>query len=1266
MIKKYILPILAVLILTFGIAKAQTIPTVSQWFANTVGQFLYPVNSAYNVQIPAQAGTGGCAYFDTSGNLLGGATCSGGGGSGASTTINGLQPSNGVFVFATGTATGLNLNITTSSPRTLTFTPQLQNGFTIPLSASTTQWSNLVNSPTWLVGNGVIYNATSTNNVGIGTSTPGNKLTVIQTTTGNDATGLLIDGTGNAANADISLNRGSISAGESNVDFNTLGSEQWQLGLQNNSSNDFELWDGSDNPAFTINHSTLDAAFGTTTASAELTVQNESGTTPGFNVLSSAGANIFSVTASNNVQVATLTASSLVKTDANSNLQSVTLGTNLSFSGNTLNATGGGGGTPGGVSGQVQYNNAGAFAGISTGAQGQFLEQTTNSSLGFAAPFGAVTIGGTGSGAMYTSATTSIDTAYNAALTAIAAAGTGTPSTLYLLPGTYISAGNIQIYNVHDITFTGDAGATIFFSSTTGNSAFRVSTSSNITIKGMHLDGSLQAIGSFGRDRLIGTNGAVINLSINNNTLSNCNQFCIFLNNQLPNSSTTDISIDHNFLYAYGGQDAIGGGINTTNVGEENSNFSITNNYIYQTRSPGNNDYNCIDIVPFDGFTVTGNWCWGQIFMGSEKQPHTTSIVSDNHIFPPLVSGGANAADAELAVIDSCNDCSITSAATQTPFALIMNDNIITNGKIYMLASSTNPFQDIQMNSNIIETATTTMVHNGTAGACIDLTYIINSNFTGNNCHSSNLGVSTGLLLAGTDSNLTFTSNTFNGFATGFNGNGQNNIRNVFPTYLNNTTNEVTNNATINFNNNGGLGIFTSTTTVLGVTIRSGEGGGSLEIGGDVNTENSMSSSIRKISRIVEPDWAGDSTKVIELSGDINSTTTNNLYFGGAIGSSNYAMTGLHFLTGLTSTTTAGTEQMTILNNGFVGIGSTSPNSNLVIQGTGGATQPLLTVATNTNVSLFQVTAGGNVNIATLTTASLVKTDAGDNLQSVILGTNLSFSGNTLNATGGGGGTISTSTNAIIGHEADWTGSATLGNGAWLDNGTVAGFNATSSTIGVNIQGTAGTNTIFNIASSSGTSILAVSPLSYIGIGSSSPTTNLVVEGIANQTNNILTVASSSGASLVTIGVATTNGQQLSVNSSTTVNSVVYIGGSTNNPTFPLFTVASSSGLTYLQVDQWGHKITGGASPTCGTGCTSVTGDDSTFRAITGTGVTSVTVNFAHTYTTTPVCISADESGGTTVSDASSTPSSVTMNLSASLTTKSLAVICQVSQNFQN
>ena len=119
---------------------------------------------------------------------------------------------------------------------------------------------------------------------------------------------------------------------------------------------------------------------------------------------------------------------------------------------------------------------------------------------------------------------------------------------------------------------------------------------------------------------------------------------------------------------------------------------------------------------------------------------------------------------------------------------------------------------------------------------------------------------------------------------------------------------------------------------------------------------------------------------------------------------------------------------------------------------------------------------------------------------------------------GGGGGSIATSTDAQIGKVAVWTGQATLGNSLLFDNGTVAGVNATSSTITFNLQGTAGANDIFNVSSSTGISVLRVTNNQRVGIGSTSPTATLVVQGTSTApTLPVFAVASSTNTQLFTV-----------------------------------------------------------------------------------------------------------------------------------------------------
>jgi hypothetical protein len=141
---------------------------------------------------------------------------------------------------------------------------------------------------------------------------------------------------------------------------------------------------------------------GTATPGARLQVNGSgltSGTT-GLSVKDSGGTDNFTV-ADNGATfvrgVLTISGSSasnsatLMGRTSTGEVTSVTLGTNLSFSGNTLNATGGG--TPAGSTGEVQFNNAGSF-----GASSNFNWDNTNSRLGIrtATPGASLQINGAG------------------------------------------------------------------------------------------------------------------------------------------------------------------------------------------------------------------------------------------------------------------------------------------------------------------------------------------------------------------------------------------------------------------------------------------------------------------------------------------------------------------------------------------------------------------------------------------------------------------------------------------------------------------------------------------------------------------------------------------------------------------------------------------------------------------------------------------------------------------------------------------------------
>lgn len=119
-------------------------------------------------------------------------------------------------------------------------------------------------------------------------------------------------------------------------------------------------------------------------------------------------------------------------------------------------------------------------------------------------------------------------------------------------------------------------------------------------------------------------------------------------------------------------------------------------------------------------------------------------------------------------------------------------------------------------------------------------------------------------------------------------------------------------------------------------------------------------------------------------------------------------------------------------------------------------------------------------------------------------------------------------------------------------------------------------------------------------------------------------------------------------------------------------TLASFDDIQFIQflpyhvmtIDQVGHVITGGPSPSCGTGCASVTGDDRTMFVTVGTTVTSATINFANTYTKTPACFAEETGSGLdSAIGASTTPSTITLAFPVA-SAKVYQIVCQISNNF--
>jgi len=164
----------------------------------------------------------------------------------------------------------------------------------------------------------------------------------------------------------------------------------------------------------------------------------------------------------------------------------------------------------------------------------------------------------------------------------------------------------------------------------------------------------------------------------------------------------------------------------------------------------------------------------------------------------------------------------------------------------------------------------------------------------------------------------------------------------------------------------------------------------------------------------------------------------------------------------------------------------------------------------------------------------------------------------------GGSSSITTSTPAQIGKVAVWTGLATLGNGSLWDNGTVAGVNATSSTVAFNIQGTSAIDP-FQVGTSTNTSMLIVKGnTGNVGIGTSTPPYTLTISK-TNSTNAV-------GSSALVIDNPGGTASLLSFNFAGSTKSWLRTDNNGN------MVFNASSGNFYLNADQGGASTVNSAA----------------------------------------------------------------------------------------
>ena len=238
-----------------------------------------------------------------------------------------------------------------------------------------------------------------------------------------------------------------------------------------------------------------------------------------------------------------------------------------------------------------------------------------------------------------------------------------------------------------------------------------------------------------------------------------------------------------------------------------------------------------------------------------------------------------------------------------------------------------------------------------------------------------------------------------------------------------------------------------------------------------------------------------------------------------------------------------------------------------------------------------------------------------------------------------------------------------------VGNGTTYTLTATSS---LGLLGSGLTKGYFLVGSdgnvAQATSTIFISSTGQVGIGSSTPYSELTIQASSGNTSNILTVASSTGANLFSIdsdghflsSPTASSSAAFTINNNLG-NTVFNIDTTVTSMTSKLFQVATTTPASnyFFAVMGNGHLAASSTVPvvsSCGTS-PSITGSDSAFTVTVGSvAATTCTVTFAYPFTNVPVCTVTGQTG-TIALTYSKTASAITIT-NAALTGDIIDVLC--------